>query len=139
MRMTEEQYQDFCLRHPKCAPDRVMAKLDEMLAPKPSKYGNTKVTDSSGAVHDSKKEFNRWEVLKLRERAGEITELRRQVPFALVVDGVLICQYIADFVYFDGKAAVIEDVKSPITRKKPEYRLKLKLMQAIHKIQIIEV
>lgn len=122
--------------------DRVRSRKPTTLTPskpKRSKYGNVKVTDAAGAVHDSTKEFRRWQVLELRERAGEIRSLRRQVPYALVVDGFLICQYIADFVYVEGEAAIVEDCKSPPTRIKPEYRIKAKLMQAIHKIQIREV
>lgn len=59
--------------------------------------------------------------------------------YALVVNGVLVCQYIADFVYVEGEATVCEDVKSPITRTKPEYRIKAKLMAAIHNLQVREV
>jgi len=103
------------------------------------KYGNRKVRDADGNVHDSTKEFRRWQELQLRERAGQITGLRRQVPFALVVDGVLVCSYVADAVYHEGQALIVEDTKSPITRAKPEYRIKLKLMQAIHKLQVREV
>lgn len=103
------------------------------------KYGNRKVTDANGDEHASTKQFRRWQELQLRERAGEIRHLRREVPFALVVSGVLVCTYIADHVFEEGAATIVEDVKSPQTRKKPEYRIKLKLMQAIHGIQIREV
>lgn len=125
--------------------DRVRAQINRPMKLMPreptkrSKYGNVKVTDKSGAVHDSTKEFNRWEILKLRERAGEIGSLRRQVSYALVDNGFLICQYIADFVYTEGAATIVEDVKSPITRKKDSYRIKLKLMQSKYGIQIREV
>lgn len=107
--------------------------------PKRPKYGNRKVTDVAGNVHDSGKEYRHWQSLEIREKAGEISQLRRQVPFALVVNGVLVCQYIADAVYVEGSATIVDDVKSEPTRKKPEYRIKLKLMQAIHGIQIREV
>lgn len=107
--------------------------------PKRPKYGNRKVTDLQGNVHDSTKEFNHWQSLQLRELAGEIRSLRRQVPFALVVDGILIATYVADFVFEEGAATLVVDVKSPPTRAKPEYRMKLKLMQALHGIQIREV
>lgn len=130
MRMTEEQYSALLQR-------RQTNTVTTMT--KRPKYGNRKVTDPIGAVYDSTKEFRRWQELQLRERAGEIAELRRQVPFALVVEGELICKYIADFVYFDGKAAVVEDVKSPATRKLEGYRLKVKLMSAILKLQVREV
>jgi len=120
---------------------RMVRPMPACLVPKVKrpKYGNVKVTDAAGNVHDSTKEFRRWQELQLRERAGDISALRRQVPFALVVNGILACQYIADAVYVEGAATIIEDTKSDITRKKPEYRIKLKLMQAIHGIQIREV
>ena len=108
-------------------------------AAKRPKYGNRKVTDEAGRVHDSTKEFRRWQELELRAHAGDIRSLRRQVPYALVVNGVLIARYIADFVYEDGAQTVCEDVKSPPTRKLEAYRMKVRLMQAIHGIQIREV
>ena len=49
--------------------------------------------------------------------------------------------YVADFVYTDlatGKEEVI-DVKSEITRKNAEYRLKKKMMLAFNGIEIKEV
>lgn len=124
-------------------PEQVNARLKSAMqgkAPKnPSKYGNRKVTDAEGNVHDSTKEFRRWQELQLRERAGEIRSLRRQVPFALVVGGVLVCTYVADFVYEHAAATIVEDCKSPPTRKLAAYSIKRKLMQAIHGLQIREV
>lgn len=104
--------------------------------PKPAKYLNVKTTDASGAVHDSSKEYRRWQDLQLRARTGELTELRRQVPFALVVNDVLVCQYVADFVYREGEATIVEDCKSPPTRKLAAFVIKRKLMQACHGIEI---
>lgn len=106
---------------------------------KPAKFRNVKVMDASGDVHDSRKEYRRWQDLQLRARTGELTELRRQVPFALVVNDVLVCQYVADFVYREGATTIVEDCKSPPTRKLAAYSIKRKLMQALHKIQIREV
>jgi hypothetical protein len=134
MRLTEEQYRDLMARRGLAA-----KSLGTPAVKAKPKYGNRKVTDGEGNVHDSTKEFNHWEQLRLRERAGEIRSLRRQVPFALVVGGVLVCTYIADFVYEDGAATVVEDCKSPPTRKLAAYSIKRKLMQAIHGIQIREV
>lgn len=134
MRMTEEQLADLMRkRGAQSMPTSLMPKA------KRSKYGNVKKADAQGNVHDSTKEYREWCDLELRERAGEIRSLRRQVPFALVVNGILVCQYIADFVFEDGAATCVVDAKSPPTRAKPEYRIKLKLMQAIHGIQIREV
>lgn len=106
---------------------------------KPPKYGNRKVVDATGAVHDSGKEYARWQVLELRQRAGEIRSLRRQVPYALVVNGVLVCTYIADFDYIEGEAPITEDVKSEPTRKLAAYRIKRKLFAALYGRDIREV
>jgi hypothetical protein len=127
------QQQQLTASTPKRMPAAMVPKL------KRSKYGNVKVTDASGAVHDSRKEHRRWLALSLRERAGDIKSLRRQVPYALVVNDVLVCQYVADFVYVEGAALVVEDCKSDPTRKLPAYRIKRKLMAAIHNIEIHEV
>lgn len=108
-------------------------------AKKPSKYGNHKVIDADGLTHDSRKEYRRWLELQLRERAGEISNLRRQVVFDLVVNGQLVCKYIADATYDEGGAFVVEDTKSEPTRKRRDYILKRKLVKAIHGIEIREV
>lgn len=47
-----------------------------------SKYGNKKVT-IGGIVFDSKKEYEHYELLCLRQAAGEITDLQRQVKFEI--------------------------------------------------------
>lgn len=109
-----------------------------------NKYRNVRVTDATGKVHDSGKEFRRYQELQLREIAGEITNLRHHVLYACVVEGEHICDYEADFVYREGAALIVEDVKPKDVkfRKTAAYRLfrvKQKLAQAIHKLQISEV
>ena len=106
--------------------------------PKPSKYKNRK-TVIQGITFDSKKEANRWVRLKAMEASGAITGLRRQVTYTLAVNETLIASYIADHVYVESGLLVVEDVKSEITRKLPVYRLKRKLMRAIHGVEIREV
>lgn len=103
---------------------------------KKNKYGNQKVV-VDGYKFDSKKEANRYFELKMLQLAGEITGLKMQVPFLLEVEGKKVAKYIADFVYL-RKGQVVEDVKSSATRKLPTYRLKKKLMFAIHGITIVE-
>lgn len=97
---------------------------------KPSKYRNIK-TESDGIMFDSRAEARRWHDLRMMERAGLISNIRRQVRFPLVWNGMLICNYIADFVYREADKAgdTIEDVKSAGTRT-PVYRIKAKLMAA---------
>lgn len=47
------------------------------------KYGNRKIV-FDGMVFDSKKECHRYQELKLMEKAGEITDLQRQVRYTLI-------------------------------------------------------
>lgn len=105
-----------------------------------SKHRNVK-TKLDGVSYDSAKEANRAAELKLVASAGQIRDLRTQVPFDLFVDKQKICTYIADFVYFDLATSqrVVEDVKSDHTRKLPVYRIKKKLMKACLGIEIVEV
>lgn len=106
-----------------------------------------KKTTIHGIRFDSKKEAERYLVLKDLEKQGEIKNLRLQVPFVLIPsqkdeNGKTIerpCKYIADFVYTDKDGhEVVEDVKSRATRT-PEYRIKRKLMLEKYKIRIREV
>ena len=48
-------------------------------------------------------------------------------------------RYVADFVYQEQGAQVVEDVKSVVTRKHPVYRLKKHLMKHVHGIEVREV
>ena len=112
---------------------------------KSSKYGNKKI-EYNGEVFDSKKEYKRWCELKLLERAGKISDLKRQVKYVLIPsqkgsDGKIVereCSYIADFVYFDReqKKAIVEDTKGMRTK---EYIIKRKLMLYVHGISITEI
>ena len=109
-----------------------------------SKYGNRKLKAPDGEVFDSVKEFHRWGVLKLNQRAGIISDLRRQVKYVLIPTqrdqktGKVLereCAYVADFVYQKDGETVVEDSKGFRT---PEYRLKKKLMLWVHNIRIKE-
>lgn len=103
-----------------------------------NKYGAKKVTLPDGQKFDSQKEYHRWCELKLLERAGKISELRRQVKFELIPkqDGESACSYIADFVYRgeDGKT-VVEDCKGMRT---DAYIIKRKLFQWRYDMKIKE-
>jgi hypothetical protein len=102
------------------------------------KFGNRKVT-IDGIEFASEKEGRRYRELVLLERAGQIANLIAHPPFRLEVNGQLVCKYVGDFAYQEGGQTVVEDVKSPITRKNRAYRLKNKLMKAVHGITIREV
>ena len=99
------------------------------------KFNAKRTPGTDGVVYASKLEARRANELALLERAGAITGLRRQVPFEMIVNGHLVCKYIADFTYTTTETgeSVVEDVKGVLT---PEFRLKAKLMEALHGIVI---
>ena len=102
-----------------------------------NKYGARKVKAPDGQVFDSVKEYHRWGVLRLLERAGRISDLKRQVSYELIPkqQGERACSYVADFTYNEDGKLVVEDCKGYRT---PEYRLKRKLMLWVHGIRIKE-
>ena len=102
-----------------------------------SKYRNRK-TVYDGITFDSQREASRYAELKLLERAGEISDLKLQVPFELIPkqSGERAVKYIADFVYLEGGKSVVEDVKGKKTR---DYIIKRKLLLWRHGITIKEV
>lgn len=109
-----------------------------------TKYGNRK-TFVGTELFDSQHEADRWVELTLLQKAGEITDLKRQVPFLLIPEiksdsGKVISrktQYIADFVYTnkDGKQ-VVEDAKGYRTEV---YNLKKKILLWRYGILVKEV
>jgi hypothetical protein len=124
-----------------------------------NKYYNVKTKTSDGNVFDSTKEARRWEQLLLLAKAGEITELQRQVAYELIPnqyesyeryskrgerlkDGQRLLErkveYVADFVYTIAETGenVVEDAKGVRTK---EYIIKRKLMLAVHSIRVKEV
>lgn len=106
-------------------------------AKRSSKYGNKK-TVVDGITFDSKKEAARYQELKLMEKSGLILGLDLQTPYPIYVKGKKICTYKADFTYCvkGVSEVVVEDVKGVRT---PLYRLKKKLVEALHDVTITEV
>lgn len=107
-----------------------------------NKYNAKRVTAPDGQKFDSKKEYRRWLELKLLERAGRITDLKRQVKYDLLPTqkkpsggSEIKVSYIADFVYWKNGKIVVEDVKG---KKTDAYILKRKLMLYMHGIEILE-
>ena len=108
--------------------------------PRRLKYNNHRpVVD--GERFDSDMEATRWVLLRDKQADGTIENLRRQVPFELVVNDEKVGRYVADFTYHqalpDGRIVeVVEDVKGKATEL---YRLKRNLMLAIYGIRITEI
>ena len=99
-----------------------------------SKYRAIK-TIVDDITFDSKKEAKRYIQLKLMVRSGNISDLKLQPRFDLIVNGYKCGFYKADFEYIENGKRVIEDVKG---MKTPIYNLKKKLVKAIHGIDIFE-
>ena len=93
-----------------------------------NKYNAVKTT-VDGVTFDSKKEASRYCELKLLERAGQVHCLELQVRYEICpkVNSLRARYYVADFTYWENGQKVVEDVKSPITRKNPVYTLKKQL------------
>ncbi len=100
-----------------------------------SKYRNIRTTVDEISFA-SRREAKRYAELRIQLQAGEIQELVLQKPFSLDVNGIHICDYIADFVYRREGAQIVEDAKG---KRLELYRIKKLLMNAILGIDIMEV
>ena len=121
--------------------NKALAGTDE------NKYKNQKIVVpvGNGLVRefDSRFEAARFQELAFLEKSGVITNLRCQVKYELIPsqkkpDGSTerAVNYIADFVYSDGKNVIVEDVKGV---KTPEYVIKRKLMLQKYGIAVKEI
>ena len=114
---------------------------DNPKARKHQKYCN-RVTETEDGRFDSEAEYRHWCHLKIRQRVGEIKDLRRQVVFelapAVVIQGRKrpALRYVADMVYVEDGETVVADVKGAVT---PEYRIKRHLMASVHGIEVKEI
>lgn len=95
---------------------------------KPPKFHNEQVT-FDGVTFGSKGEFAHYCELKLKERAGLVSDVQCQVTFSLTVNNVFICDYRADFVYKEGPNLIVDDFKGLET---DVFKLKEKLMLACY-------
>ena len=106
-----------------------------------SKYNNVKqVID--GITFHSKKEAERYMMLKLLERTGKISNLILQPKFEIIPkrtrnDGktTRAAHYVADFQYIKDNKVIVEDVKGFKTEL---YKLKKKLFEFVCNIDILE-
>lgn len=98
-----------------------------------SKYRNV-ATVVDGVRFASKAEAARDAELLLMEKAGVIGDIRRQPRFPLIVNGVKICVYVADWGYLDfenisGSIHVVEDKKGIRTAA---FKIKWRLAKALY-------
>jgi len=110
-------------------------------APRRQKYANRRV-EIDGQSFDSRAEARYWRQLQLRLKAGEISNLRRQVVFELAPAVVIggrkrpPLRYVADFVWEEDGKTIVADVKGAVPAA---YRIKRHLMKAVHGIDILEI
>ena len=104
------------------------------------KYRNIP-TEIEGIRFDSRAEANRWQELKLLERAGLIRDLQRQVTYELIpgvkFEGALRRQpalrLIVDFTYTERDKLILEDVKGVVT---PMFTLKRHILKALFGLDV---
>ncbi len=118
------------------------------------KYGNKRV-EWQGIAFDSKKEMQRYLVLKEAQDKGIISDLELQPKWELIPKITetyvkhlktkdKVCErtaqlpitYTADFGYVKDGERIIEDVKISPKMLPKEFVLKVKMMRAIHGIKI---
>lgn len=128
---------------------------------KRNKYHSKEIT-RDGMTFDSIKEYRRFCELTLLEKAGSITDLKRQVEFELIPSQFeeiptgefykrgeqkgmpkmkRVCveqsvKYVADFTYIENNKTIVEDTKGFKTK---DYIIKRKLMLWVHGIKINEI
>ena len=102
----------------------------------PTKYKSVR-TVVDGITFASMAEANRYKELKLLQAHGSIRNLELQPSFPIVVNGVKVGKYLADFRYeredARGWVSVTEDVKGMETAV---FRLKAKLVKALYGLTI---
>lgn len=103
-----------------------------------NKYRNKKIT-FDGHKFDSKKEYERYLILREALEKKDISALELQKRHPLFVKNIKVASYVADFDYVLKNGQVVtEDVKSKMTAKLPVYRLKRKMFAAQYNRQILE-
>lgn len=100
---------------------------------------NTKRKLVNGIEFDSTREARRYQDLALMQTAGQIRDLRRQVPYPIYIKGIFICDWRADFVYEQAEPdrwiRIVEDSKG---WKTDVYKLKKKMIEAEYGFRIKE-
>lgn len=98
------------------------------------KYRNIPIT-VNGIKFDSKAEYKRFVELESLQKAGKISNLQMQKDFELQPsfqdnqgEKRRSIKYIADFVYKENEAIIVEDLKSKITAEDSTYIIKKKML-----------
>lgn len=116
---------------------RALSVAEYRALTKPRKYRN-KPKQADGYKFASTAEAHRYSELRWLEKAGDIAELEVHPRFSLDVNGVHIGNYTGDFGYRTPTGYVLEDVKGGEATRTTAYKLRKRLMKAIHGIEVRE-
>ena len=106
-----------------------------------NKYKSKKIK-YDGFTFDSKKEFSRYQELKILLKSGKINDLKIHPKFLLIEKNYIFrkCEYNADFSYIKGGEYIVEDVKGMKNGAAYNlFKIKQKLMYDKYKIKVIEI
>lgn len=123
-----------------------MENLYHHIKKKPSKYRNVKV-EIDGYIFDSKGESNRYQSLRLLEKAGEIEGIKVHPRYPIIVDGeplkirssgypngrIVIVELDFEYTHCKTKELISEDWKGMDTSLS---RLKRALFEAVYKRKV---
>ena len=126
MKFTKEQIESM--------PPNIRKQFEEIDVKTETKYKSIAVT-IDGIYFRSTKEGKRYIQLRFKQKMGFISDLKLQVGFELITDGILIEKYIADFTYIENGEYVVEDTKG---KKTSDYKRKRKWMKNVLGIEIKE-
>lgn len=141
LRWSEEEWLQFEER--KAAFENHEQKVAAHKAARANKY-RAQPLETGGERFDSKHEYRCYQALRVRQDAGEITGLRRQVKFSLFDAGGF-CRgehvgiYRCDFTYREGEKLVVADAKSEYTRKLRDWQRTKKLLRMCHGHEVVEM
>ena len=105
---------------------------------KGNKYGARRVR-IDGIDFASRKEGERYSILKLMQESGQITMLECHPVYKIIINNINCGRYTADFRYMVREFVVVEDVKGGAATKTEAYRLRKKIVEALYGITITEV
>jgi len=123
----------------KMNPQEFRDYLAKVEAGKLSKYKAIPTETADGQKFRSKLEATYYNRVRLLQTQGDLIKFEREVRFELIVNGLMVCAYVCDFILYwkDGRIEHI-DCKSQATMT-PIYSIKKKLMMAVHGIELKEV
>lgn len=92
-----------------------------------------------GITFPSQAEANRYAQLRLLERARAIRAMSRQPQYPLVIGGVTIGLYTADFAYIENGRHIVEDVKGGPIREADSLRMRVFMaLYPHHELRIVD-